>query len=317
MKKMLKALLKKISINLSFYYLSKKKLNKKKHFKISNILKKKVNISFKKNPRLFTHKNLSNEIYKIINENKLNSFLKNPLIQNIFFIHNRLFIRKELSELKRDKNWKLWSKLLIENDIGSPIRYFLYPISSGNRIRQVYLIQKFLQHTEEININKIKTIVELGGGYGCMAQLFYKLNKDINYNIYDMYEVNLLQYYYLIMNNCKTNLSLKKQGVNLISKLKDLYKLKKEKNIDLFIANWSLSEFPLKFRKNFISTIKKAEYSIICFQEKFENIDNTKFFKKLINDNKESYEYKLINFKYYNQSPFNNTNHQMLILKKK
>jgi len=314
---MLKTLLKKISVNLSFYYLKKNKFDKKKHFKISDLLNKKINILFKKNPRLFTHTKLSNEIRKIINENRLSNFLKNPLIQNIFFIHNRFFIRKELSELQKDKYWKLWNKLIIENDIGSPIRYFLYPKSSGNRIRQVYLIQQFLKNSKKINLKKIKTIIELGGGYGCMAQLFYKLNKKINYNIYDMYEVNLLQYYYLIMNNCRVNLSLKKQGINLINKFRDLNKIKKGKDIDLFIANWSLSEFPLKFREKFIPTIKRAKYSIICFQEKFENINNTKFFKELISDIKKNHEYKLIDFKYYNDSPFNNTNHQMLIIEKK
>jgi hypothetical protein len=314
---MFKNLLKKISINLSFYYFKKKKFNKKKHFKISNFLDKKINIFFKKNPRLFTHAKLSNEIHKIISKKQLDNFLKNPIIQNIFFIHNRFFIRKELAELRKDKYWSLWKKLIIENDIGRPIRYFLYPKSSGNRIRQVYLIQKFLRNTVQINLNKLQTIIELGGGYGCMAQIFCKLNKKINYNIYDMYEVNLLQYYYLMMNNLKTNLSIEKLGINLISKIRDLNKIKTERDVDLFIANWSLSEFPLKFREKFIPTIKSAKYSIICFQEKFENINNTKFFKGLIKKFKKNYEYKFIDFKYYNQSPFNNTNHQMLILIKK
>ena len=314
---MLKILLKEISKNLSFYYFKRIKYNKQKHIKISNFLKKKINILFKKNPRLFTHIKLSNVIYKIINEKKLNYFLRSSMIQNIFFIHNRFFIAKELSELKKDKNWILWKKILIENDIGSPIRYFLYPQSSGNRIRQVYLIKKFLENSENKNLNKFKTVVELGGGYGCMAQIFYKFNKSINYYIYDMYEVNLLQYYYLKMNNCNPNLLIKNKGINLISKLDDLAKIKKNKSIDLFIANWSLSEFPLKFREKFIPIIKIADYSIICFQEKFENINNSKFFNKLIYKIKKNYNYKLISFKYYNQSPFNNTNHQMLVLKKK
>ena len=56
---MLKILLKKISTNLSFYYLKKDKLNEKKHFKITSLLNKKINILFKKNPRLFTHIKLS------------------------------------------------------------------------------------------------------------------------------------------------------------------------------------------------------------------------------------------------------------------
>ena len=28
--------------------------------------------------------------------------------------------------------------------------------------------------------------------------IFYELNKKVNYSIYDMFEVNLLQYYYLL-----------------------------------------------------------------------------------------------------------------------
>ena len=314
---MLKVLLKKISISLSFYYLKNKGYNKKKHSQISNFLKNKINIFFKKNPRLFTHIKLSNEIYKVIEKKKLNNFLRNPIIQNIFFIHNRLFILNELNELKKNKFWNMWKKILIENEIGSPIRYFLYPESSGNRIRQVYLIKKLSDQIGIKNLKQIKNIIELGGGYGCMAQIFYKLSNKVNYYIYDMYEVNLLQYYYLKMNNCEPKLGFKKRGVNLINQSTVLKKINKEKKIDLFIANWSLSEFPLKFRKEFIPTIKKSKYSIISFQERFENINNFKFFQNLLKQFKKNYKYKILDFKFYNNSPFNNTNHKMLILIKK
>ena len=314
---MLKVLLKKISVSLSFYYLKNKGYNKKKHSQISIFLKNKINIFFKKNPRLFTHIRLSNEIYKIIEKKKLDNFLRNPIIQNIFFIHNRLFISNELKELKINKFWNVWKKILIENEIGNPIRYFLYPQSSGNRIRQVYLIKRLSDQIGIKNLKKIKNIIELGGGYGCMAQIFHRLNNRVNYYIYDMYEVNLLQYYYLTMNNCKPNLYPKSKGINLISKLNDLNKVREKKSLDLFIANWSLSEVPLKFREKFLPKIKQAKYSIICFQEKFENINNSKFFKILINKIKKNYDCKIVDFKYYNQSLFNNTNHRMLIIKKK
>ncbi len=314
---MLKILLKKISVSLSFYYFSNKRYNKKKHSKISGYLKKKINIYFKKNPRLNTHIKLSNEIYKIIEKKKLYNFLRNSIIQNIFFIHNRLFILSELNELKVNKFWNIWKKILIENEIGNPVRYFLYPQSSGNRIRQVYLIKKLSDQIGMKNFKKIKNIIELGGGYGCMAQIFYKISHKVNYYIYDMYEVNLLQYYYLKMNNCNPKLGFKKKGINLINELTYLKKLNKVNKIDLFIANWSLSEFPLKFRKEFIPTIKKTKYSIISFQEKFEHIDNLKFFQNLLKQIKRDYKYKILDFEFYNNSPFNNTNHKMLILIKK
>ena len=93
---------------------------------------------------------------------------------------------------------KLYKKLLIEDNIGDPIRYFLYPKSSGNRIREVFHLLNF-QNFTNVSLNKIKTILEFGGGYGNMARLFYKINKNINYKIFDTFHVNLLQYYYLTM----------------------------------------------------------------------------------------------------------------------
>ncbi len=314
---MLKILLKKISIYLSFYKLNKKKYDKVKHFKTSDFVKKKINKYYIKNPRLLTHKKLSSEILKIINQFSLDKFLKNPIIQNIFFIHNRLFILKELSELKKDKKWKIWKKVLEENDIGDPIRYFLYPASSGNRIRQVYFIKKFLDHKKNLALSNIKNVIEIGGGYGCMAQIFYKLNKNVNYSIYDMYEVNLLQYYYLLMNNCKPTLQFNQNGIKLIHNLIKLKLLTKNKENDLFIANWSLSEFPRTYRNQFISTIKNSKYSIICFQEKFESINNLNFFLNLTKNLRKKFNSKFYDFQHYNDSPFNNTRHYMLILEKK
>ena len=93
-----------------------------------------------------THQKLSEEIIKLINEFKLDKFLKNSLLQNIFFIHNRLFIFKELTELKKDKKWKIWKKLLIENNIGDPIRYFLYPLKWWQQDQTSYFLKKFLNH---------------------------------------------------------------------------------------------------------------------------------------------------------------------------
>ena len=95
--------------------------------------------------RLKTHEVFSKNIYDIIIKNKTFNFLRNSNIQNIFFIHNRFFILNELLELKRDiKRWSLWKTLLTENSVGDPVRYFLYPNSSGNRIRQVYHLKKYL-----------------------------------------------------------------------------------------------------------------------------------------------------------------------------
>ena len=87
-------------------------------------------------------------------------------------MQNRFFILKELKEIKKSKNWKLYKNLLIEDPIGNPIRYFLYPQSSGNRINHLYHLTVFEEVLKTTIKNKVKIIFEFGGGYGCMARIF-------------------------------------------------------------------------------------------------------------------------------------------------
>ena len=98
-------------------------------FKNNLPVKKKMELTkIKFSSRLKTHKFFNKVVNNILVENKTINFLRNTHIQNIFFIHNRFFIRNELSELKMDKKrWALWKTLLVENNIGDPIKYFLYP----------------------------------------------------------------------------------------------------------------------------------------------------------------------------------------------
>ena len=147
-----------------------------------------------------------------------------------------------------------------------------------------------------------------------MVDIFFKINKKVNYTIYDMYEVNLLQYYYLKMNDHHPKLNSYKNNINLINKLKVL---KKYKNNSLLIANWSLSEFPLNFRDKFMSTIKSSKYTIISFQENFEKINNYNFFVKQIKKLGSNYETKIDTYNHYNNSFLNKNKHYILTIYKK
>ena len=314
---MLRTFLRQISIFFSIFYFKKKKINQKKHQNINKFIKKKSNEIYKKNPRLKTHKNLAGEILRVIKSDNLYNFLRNSFIQNIFFIHNRLFIYFELLELKKDKNWGTWKKLILENDVGNPVRFFLYSNSSGNRIRQVYILKKFLNSTNSINLKKMHNIIEVGGGYGCMADIFIKLNKKVSYTIYDMHEVNLLQFYFLKMNNHNPLIGKVSGKLNLISELSQLNKYISTKKNYCLIANWSVSEFPIKFREKFFNTINNSEYSIISFQENFENINNLKYFKKILNKLSNKFTFNLQTFNHYNHSPLNKNNHYILTLIRK
>ncbi len=52
-----------------------------------------------------THKEFSNKIYKLILSGKVRYFLNFSFVQQMFFIHNRLFIFRELLEIIRDKKF--------------------------------------------------------------------------------------------------------------------------------------------------------------------------------------------------------------------
>ena len=270
---------------LSIFFKNDLKKIKEKHKKVSNELKEELTkFNFTVFSRLKTHEVFSKNIYDIIIKNKTLNFLRNSNIQNIFFIHNRFFILNELLELRRDiKRWSLWKTLLTENSVGDPVRYFLYPKSSGNRIRQVYHLKKYLDFSKN-NILKIKNIIEIGGGYGCMAQIFKKINKRCNYVIFDTAEVNLLQYYYLKMNNIPVTINkIQSKKVCLINKLSLIKKYNKKmnkRNVNLLIANWSISEMPIDLRNKINKLTYNFTNKLISFQEKFEGINNLNYFLK-------------------------------------
>ena len=81
----------------------------------------------------------------------------------------------------------------------------------------------------------------------------------------------------------------------------------------LFIANWSLSETPYNFRKDFIPLIKKNDLILISFQEKFENIDNLNYFNNLKKKFSNKFRIKIIKNKFYTGNIINKHNHYFFI----
>ncbi len=273
-----------IRANLSFFFNEKERSYLRGELKIIEKINQKANkIKFSKENKLGTHQLFSRRILNIIKNKQLLNFLQLGFIQQMFFIHNRLFILMELIELRLDKEWKLWRKLIEENKIGNPVRYFLYPKSSGNKIHQVYHLKKY-KNFSKINFKKFDNVIEFGGGYGNMATIFYKINSKLKYYIFDTYEVNLLQYYYLKKCNLDVGLGINnKNKIKLICNLNDLKSVVKKtnkKNKNLFIANWSFSEVSLNFRNKLSFIFNKYFYHILSFQKNFENINNLNYFKK-------------------------------------
>ena len=113
-----------------------------------------------------------------------------------------------------------------------------------------------------------------------MAKIISKVNRNIKYTCFDTYLVNLLQFYYLKHNNLNVGFS-KKNNFFLKIRIKKIERFKNNHSNYIFIANWSISETHIKFRKKFEDIIKKNNYVLISFQEYFENINNLTYFKSL------------------------------------
>ena len=298
---------------LSFFY-KNKKINEKYETKIIKEIESLYKKKIKNNNKLKTHVIFNNYIKKLIIQKKFSNFLRENIIQKIFFVHNRVYILFMLFRIIFNKN-KLYKKLLLEDNIGNPVRYFLYPSSSGNRIREVFHLLNF-QDFSKISLKKINIILEFGGGYGNMARLFYKINKNINYKIFDTFHVNLLQYYYLRMLKIPLSFNgINNKNISLnynISKYNSFSKKDKK----LFIANWSLSESPLKLRRIIMNKIVNFDYVLISYQEKFENINNHLYFSNIAkNFNHKKFVVRLFKIPFMNILRFTNNNYYLFIKK--
>ena len=194
---MIEDIFRKILENLSFFYKNKViNEDKKVLFFIKRNLKK---IKLENNGLKKTHIDFNQKVIALLNKGDLSRFLRNKFIQKVFFVHNRLFIFKELQYLKKSSDWLFYKKILYESDVGDPIKYFLYSKSSGNRINHVFHLA-ILKKNTDIKLKKIYNIFEFGAGYGCMANIFSKINKKVFYKLFDTMPVNLLQFYYLKQN---------------------------------------------------------------------------------------------------------------------
>lgn len=281
MKIFIKNCLRKLSEFLSFPHNIRNELLTYKQNNLLNILVKKINIAdFKNSKKLKTHKSFSKNIGFFIKNKKLANFLRINIIQNIFFIHNRFYLAFQLYKILSSPNRKLWKKLLLEKKIGNPVPFFLYKKTSGNRIRHVYHLKNFFDH---YGFRNYDCVIEIGGGYGCMCDIFNNINNKKKYIIFDTFEVNLLQYYYLKSLNYKVSLNKCSSNIMLISNInlfkKTIISLGKDTD-KILISNWGLSEFPINLRKEIMSILPKCSSFLISFQKKFERINNLFFFRK-------------------------------------
>ena len=150
--------LRKLNTYLSFWCNNNKKINATRDNLIKTFIKKDLkNKKINKKNLKKTHNLFNKKMFFLLQNDNISNFLRESFIQKMFFLHNRFFVYSELKKLKKDKKWSLYKKLINEDSIGNPIRYFLYPKSSGNRINHVYHLSILLDQFN-LNLNKIKKV---------------------------------------------------------------------------------------------------------------------------------------------------------------
>lgn len=226
------------------------------------------------------------------------SFLRHPLLKSTMFAH----LPKTATSLQKDLIVKYFGKektkkYLLEDSLGSPILNDFKFKTSGNSIHHLYHLAKFGSKLE-INVEKINSYVELGGGYGNMSRLVKRINRSATYTIIDIPIFIYIQYVYLstILGNEQVVIFDGKQGIipnkiNLIPLDENLIQQFSNLNYkpEVFLSTWALSES----NQSTQSYIKdkdyfNAEYLLLAYQkanssftfsQEISNINNTYYIK--------------------------------------
>ena len=195
------------------------------------------------------------------------------------------------------------NKFLLKKDIGNP-----YGISFNEKIlmpdtpRHYYFSRKILNLIKK---EKLKNILEIGGGYGGMAKIISTLDKNFRYYSVDLFEGCLIQYFFLCKSNIKAKIIFdikdsEKNTINLIPFSKsNVNFLKKINKVDLVFNSRSFSELNksvIRYYFNFFNKFIKPKYiyhenaNFLLFPESERHIEI------LAKDFPINNDYNLINF---------------------
>lgn len=197
--------------------------------------------------------------YHLENEDFAN-FLRWPEVAITMFVGNFPFIKPE-KETVADHGWL---EKIYESEVGNPE---LWPATqtSSNWIHQAYHLVN-LEKVTGVKIADLKSIGEIGAGYGAMRTVLSRLGFKGNYYIYDLPEYAELQHRYLSQTLTEEELA------------KTVWELPQK--VDLLIGMWSLSEMPVGIRKELLQACA-SDYYLFGYHEFFEGVYNVDWFEKL------------------------------------
>ena len=175
-------------------------------------------------------------------------FLENYIVARMMFVtRGGEWVRGEIETLEKEFGERDLRMILEEEPVGCPIIQERRYLTSRNSIHNMYHLGRYLERTK-VDLEKVKTVVEWGGGYGNFCRLFLKVSRsDATYILVDTPLFAALQWLYLsiVIGERKVNLvkseneRIVKGKVNIIPVhlMRDL-----EVRCDLFVSTWGLSE---------------------------------------------------------------------------
>lgn len=172
-------------------------------------------------------------------------FMTWPEIFGTMFVADAPYIPLELIALQISTEWPQWKEAIQESDIGHGQRLPLFSYTSGNLVHQAYHLKRW-QDTTRRQVSSLKTIVEVGGGYGAMCVIARRMGFTGRYIIIDLPISSLLQRYYLSQLGYEAEWSSSGNGLMC----------------DLLIGLWSLSEMNEEDRSNTLTGLKTSGYLV-------------------------------------------------------
>jgi len=206
------------------------------------------------------------------------NFLNLSIIKQTMFISHNNWAKEELKLLKEKFNDTRLQLLLMEDYIGKPPLANINYITSYNSIHHLYHLANYLDQTG-VELNKVKTILEWGGGYGNFIKILKRfLPSGKTFILIDTTIFSCLQWLYLssifgekeINFLINENSTIKSGLINIIPvALLNEKIINTQLNTQFFISTWAISE-SMPEMQNFVANHNffNAKHILISLNEK-------------------------------------------------
>ena len=187
---------------------------------------------------------------------------KGQIQKTIAYLH-KPYAKLLYKELQDDENLEK----VIDPEYGKPKTVSGYSMTTLRCLSYINHFKKFA------DLNEVDTVADFGAGYGNFCRIWKLLYPNIRYYNVDLKEMLEIQKLYIektVSDRSRIDYITHKQ-------LKTVQKNRKS----LFLAAYSLSECSKEIRDEVEPHLYEYDYILIVHNERFNNIDNVMYFKKL------------------------------------